>query len=149
MNECASPSLPPLLPSLSPLSHPTEAERSLPFLNAKVDALLARLGLAPSAAGGNGNGNGNGGAHGASSPAAGAPPLTMRMTGCPNGCARPYMAELGWVGDGPNSYQVRDEMRMLLGGGGGAVALGGARRGGGQGAGRGPRPSTATRCEMR
>ena len=117
MNECASPSLPPLLPSLSPLSHPTEAERSLPFLNAKVDALLARLGLAPSAAGGNGNGNGNGGAHGASSPAAGAPPLTMRMTGCPNGCARPYMAELGWVGDGPNSYQVRDEMRMLLGGG--------------------------------
>lgn len=28
------------------------------------------------------------------------------MTGCPNGCARPYMAELGLVGDGPNSYQV-------------------------------------------
>lgn len=28
------------------------------------------------------------------------------MTGCPNGCARPYMAELGFVGDGPNSYQV-------------------------------------------
>ncbi len=27
--------------------------------------------------------------------------------GCPNGCARPYMAELGFVGDGPNSYQVR------------------------------------------
>ena len=25
--------------------------------------------------------------------------------GCPNGCARPYMAELGFVGDGPNSYQ--------------------------------------------
>lgn len=33
-------------------------------------------------------------------------PITMRMTGCPNGCARPYMAELGWVGDGPNPYQV-------------------------------------------
>jgi sulfite reductase (ferredoxin) len=33
-------------------------------------------------------------------------PITMRMTGCPNGCARPYMAEVGWVGDGPNSYQV-------------------------------------------
>lgn len=30
----------------------------------------------------------------------------VRMTGCPNGCARPYMAELGFVGDGPNSYQV-------------------------------------------
>lgn len=28
------------------------------------------------------------------------------MTGCPNGCARPYMAELGLVADGPNSYQV-------------------------------------------
>ena len=26
--------------------------------------------------------------------------------GCPNGCARPYMAELGFVGDGPNSYQL-------------------------------------------
>ena len=26
--------------------------------------------------------------------------------GCPNGCARPYMAELGFVGDGPNSYQI-------------------------------------------
>jgi sulfite reductase (ferredoxin) len=34
-------------------------------------------------------------------------PITMRMTGCPNGCARPYMAEIGFVGDGPNSYQVR------------------------------------------
>lgn len=28
------------------------------------------------------------------------------MTGCPNGCARPYMAEIGLVGDGPNSYQL-------------------------------------------
>ncbi|KAJ8643528.1 hypothetical protein MRB53_005276 [Persea americana] len=32
--------------------------------------------------------------------------LVIRITGCPNGCARPYMAELGLVGDGPNSYQV-------------------------------------------
>eukprot|EP00879_Flechtneria_rotunda_P002180 GHRR01002366.1.p1 GENE.GHRR01002366.1~~GHRR01002366.1.p1 ORF type:complete len:144 (+),score=57.49 GHRR01002366.1:298-729(+) len=30
----------------------------------------------------------------------------MRMTGCPNGCARPYTAELGFVADGPNSYQL-------------------------------------------
>jgi len=30
----------------------------------------------------------------------------VRITGCPNGCARPYMAELGFVGDGPKSYQV-------------------------------------------
>ena len=32
--------------------------------------------------------------------------VVIRITGCPNGCARPYMAELGLVGDGPNSYQV-------------------------------------------
>lgn len=32
--------------------------------------------------------------------------VVIRVTGCPNGCARPYMAELGMVGDGPNSYQV-------------------------------------------
>jgi sulfite reductase (ferredoxin) len=28
------------------------------------------------------------------------------MTGCPNGCARPYMAELGFVGSAPNAYQL-------------------------------------------
>jgi len=32
--------------------------------------------------------------------------ILMRMTGCPNGCARPYMAELAFVGDGMNSYQI-------------------------------------------
>ncbi|KAG5238401.1 sulfite reductase [Salix suchowensis] len=32
--------------------------------------------------------------------------VVIRATGCPNGCARPYMAELGFVGDGPNSYQL-------------------------------------------
>lgn len=32
--------------------------------------------------------------------------IMMRMTGCPNGCARPYMAELALVGDGPDMYQV-------------------------------------------
>jgi sulfite reductase (ferredoxin) len=30
----------------------------------------------------------------------------VRMTGCPNGCARPYLAELAFVGTGPNVYQV-------------------------------------------
>ena len=30
----------------------------------------------------------------------------VRMTGCPNGCARPYLAELAFVGSGPNTYQV-------------------------------------------
>ena len=28
------------------------------------------------------------------------------MTGCPNGCARPYMAELALVGSGPEHYQL-------------------------------------------
>merc|ERR1719331_1103459 len=32
--------------------------------------------------------------------------MIMRMTGCPNGCARPYMAELALVGDGPDMYQI-------------------------------------------
>merc|ERR1712039_461164 len=32
--------------------------------------------------------------------------ILMRMTGCPNGCARPYMAELAFVGDSPKSYQI-------------------------------------------
>lgn len=32
--------------------------------------------------------------------------ILMRATGCPNGCARPYMAELAFVGDGPTSYQL-------------------------------------------
>ena len=29
-----------------------------------------------------------------------------RMTGCPNGCARPYLAEVGFVGNGANQYQL-------------------------------------------
>lgn len=33
-------------------------------------------------------------------------PVTMRMTGCPNGCARPYMAEVGFVGNGKSKYQL-------------------------------------------
>ena len=32
--------------------------------------------------------------------------MRIRMTGCPNGCARPYMAELALVGDGPEMYQI-------------------------------------------
>jgi sulfite reductase (ferredoxin) len=28
------------------------------------------------------------------------------MTGCPNGCARPYMAEIGLVGSGVDQYQL-------------------------------------------
>jgi len=58
-----------------------EAERGLPDINRRLRALLTKVGLPDES-------------------------LLVRMTGCPNGCARPYMAELGFVGDGPNSYQV-------------------------------------------
>ena len=37
--------------------------------------------------------------------------IVMRMTGCPNGCARPYLAEIAFVGKAPGTYL------MLLGGG--------------------------------
>jgi sulfite reductase (NADPH) hemoprotein beta-component len=32
--------------------------------------------------------------------------ITIRMTGCPNGCARPYLAEVGLVGKGPGRYNL-------------------------------------------
>ncbi|HEX4644215.1 MAG TPA: hypothetical protein VH598_01255 [Verrucomicrobiae bacterium] len=32
--------------------------------------------------------------------------VIVRMTGCPNGCARPYMAEIAFVGKAPNKYQI-------------------------------------------
>ncbi|CDS05648.1 hypothetical protein LRAMOSA08176 [Lichtheimia ramosa] len=37
--------------------------------------------------------------------------ITIRMTGCPNGCARPYLAELAFVGKSMGRYN------LLLGGG--------------------------------
>ncbi|KAL4262386.1 nitrite and sulfite reductase 4Fe-4S domain family protein [Pleurotus pulmonarius] len=37
--------------------------------------------------------------------------IIMRMTGCPNGCARPYVAEIAFIGKAPGTYS------MLLGGG--------------------------------
>lgn len=33
--------------------------------------------------------------------------MTIRMTGCPNGCGRPYLAEIGFVGKGPGKYVLR------------------------------------------
>lgn len=33
-------------------------------------------------------------------------PITIRMTGCPNGCARPYSADIGLVGHKPGHYDV-------------------------------------------
>lgn len=32
--------------------------------------------------------------------------IIIRSTGCPNGCARPYMAEIGFVGKAPGRYQL-------------------------------------------
>jgi sulfite reductase (NADPH) hemoprotein beta-component len=32
--------------------------------------------------------------------------ITIRMTGCPNGCARPFLAEIGFVGRAPGRYNV-------------------------------------------
>ncbi|MDF3821131.1 NADPH-dependent assimilatory sulfite reductase hemoprotein subunit [Leptospira sp. 96542] len=33
-------------------------------------------------------------------------PVTIRMTGCPNGCARPYIAEIGLVGTAYGKYNL-------------------------------------------
>ncbi len=58
-----------------------ESERYLPGLITRIEALLAELGL-------------------------GNEEIVIRMTGCPNGCARPYMAEIGFVGKAPGRYQI-------------------------------------------
>src|SRR4030095_4643446 len=33
-------------------------------------------------------------------------PLTLRITGCPNGCARPYVAEIALIGKAPGRYNL-------------------------------------------
>ncbi|MCB1852449.1 MAG: assimilatory sulfite reductase (NADPH) hemoprotein subunit [Gammaproteobacteria bacterium] len=43
--------------------------------------------------------------------------IVVRMTGCPNGCARPFVAEIGLVGKGPGSYN------LMLGGDGRGLRL--------------------------
>jgi sulfite reductase (ferredoxin) len=58
----------------------TEAERIVPAVLERLDSQLQRLGISRS--------------------------VLVRMTGCPNGCARPYMAEIGLVGSGPDQYQL-------------------------------------------
>lgn len=58
-----------------------ESERYLPSLVSRVESLLEKHGLSSQA-------------------------LTIRMTGCPNGCARPYLAEIGLVGKGPGLYNL-------------------------------------------
>jgi sulfite reductase (ferredoxin) len=59
----------------------TESERAIPAVLDRIRVLLDRLGL-------------------------GQDQFVVRMTGCPNGCARPYMAELGFVGITPETYQM-------------------------------------------
>ncbi|MEA5467342.1 sulfite reductase, ferredoxin dependent [Spirulina sp. 06S082] len=59
----------------------TESERVLPSILDRIQALLKKLGM-------------------------GNEEIVIRMTGCPNGCARPYMAELGFVGSAPKAYQI-------------------------------------------
>ena len=58
-----------------------ESERMLPGLVERIEKLLAEAGLAGEE-------------------------IIIRSTGCPNGCARPYMAEIGFVGKAPGRYQV-------------------------------------------
>jgi sulfite reductase (NADPH) hemoprotein beta-component len=58
-----------------------ESERYLPDLLAALDERLAAYGLS-------------------------ADDIVIRMTGCPNGCARPYLAEIGLVGKGPGRYNL-------------------------------------------
>ncbi|KAM3096882.1 sulfite reductase, ferredoxin dependent [Phormidesmis sp. 146-12] len=58
-----------------------ESERVIPSILGRIRSLLTKVGLPDE--------------H-----------FIIRMTGCPNGCARPYLAELGFVGNGPDTYQI-------------------------------------------
>jgi sulfite reductase (ferredoxin) len=57
----------------------SESERTLPGIIDDLETELARLGLADES-------------------------ISVRMTGCPNGCARPYQSEVGIVGRSGNKY---------------------------------------------
>lgn len=58
-----------------------ESERMLPNLIDRIEKLGAEIGL-------------------------GGEEIIIRSTGCPNGCARPYMAEIAFVGKAPGRYQL-------------------------------------------
>jgi len=58
-----------------------EAERYLPSLVDRIDKILEANGLLK-------------------------PPINIRMTGCPNGCGRPFLAEIGLVGKAPGKYNL-------------------------------------------
>lgn len=59
-----------------------ESERYLPQLLPKLEALLDRHGLIDA-------------------------PILLRLSGCPNGCSRPYLGEIALVGRGPGRYDLR------------------------------------------
>ena len=63
-----------------------ESERYLPSLISKIEDLLDEAGVNDEE-------------------------ITIRMTGCPNGCARPALAEIAFIGKAPGKYN------MYLGGG--------------------------------
>ncbi|MEJ6579683.1 MAG: NADPH-dependent assimilatory sulfite reductase hemoprotein subunit [Akkermansiaceae bacterium] len=58
-----------------------ESERYLPDLITELEEILDDVGLTQDA-------------------------ITIRMTGCPNGCARPYIAEIAFVGRAPGKYNI-------------------------------------------
>ena len=59
----------------------TESERAFPNVVGQLENEIARLGLTGEE-------------------------LTVRMTGCPNGCARPYTADIGLVGKAVGKYTI-------------------------------------------
>lgn len=63
-----------------------DSERYLPDLITKIEGILTRYNLQNE-------------------------PITLRMTGCPNGCSRPFIAEIGLTGRAPGKYN------LYLGGG--------------------------------
>ncbi len=58
-----------------------ESERMLPEILGKLEEVVESAGLRDDA-------------------------ITIRSTGCPNGCARPYLAEIGLVGKAPGKYNL-------------------------------------------
>jgi sulfite reductase (ferredoxin) len=66
----------------------TEAERALPGMIDQLEIELAKLGLSSEK-------------------------FTLRMTGCPNGCARPYNSDIGLVGKAMGKYTVFVGGRLL------------------------------------
>ncbi|WP_167613174.1 NADPH-dependent assimilatory sulfite reductase hemoprotein subunit [Maribellus sediminis] len=58
-----------------------EAERYLPDLITKIEGILNEFGLLKEE-------------------------IVIRMTGCPNGCGRPYLAEIGLIGKSPGYYNL-------------------------------------------